>query len=325
MHFVDWLLVALPLLVILGVGFRARSYIKSVSGFLSAGRCAGRYLLSVADGSAGLGLITMVGMFEMYYRTGNSIGFWSGIGILVGLGNKLGLTEQTSSLKPSHMSGPLGMGMVLFTSVRHSSFVSAVYFMVIISFALAIFNLFPLPVLDGGHITFGLIEIIFRRPLPTVVIKGLSTVFVVLLIGILFGCLSTFVFAGAADPDPAPRPGTSFLTLVSETWHNREYRLLTGFFSYQSLFAWLSTGFIFVYLQAEDGMNFSMMTIQIMLAVSALVAFLSGYFFRVVGSKYGRKPVLVLCSVLKGVEFILWGILLPLNGILDEIGIWISA
>lgn len=150
-----------------------------------------------------------------------------------------------------------------------------------------------------------------------------TTYIVVLLIGILFGCLSTFVFAGAADPDPAPRPGTSFLTLVSETWHNREYRLLTGFFSYQSLFAWLSTGFIFVYLQAEDGMNFSMMTIQIMLAVSALVAFLSGYFFRVVGSKYGRKPVLVLCSVLKGVEFILWGILLPLNGILDEIGIWI--
>ena len=42
MHFVDWLLVALPLLVILGIGFRARSYIKSVSGFLSAGRCAGR-------------------------------------------------------------------------------------------------------------------------------------------------------------------------------------------------------------------------------------------------------------------------------------------
>ena len=79
-----------------------------------------------------------------------------------------------------------------------------------------------------------------------------TTYIVVLLIGILFGCLSTFVFAGAADPDPAPRPGTSFLTLVSETWHNREYRLLTGFFSYQSLFAWLSTGFIFVYLQAED-------------------------------------------------------------------------
>lgn len=107
------------------------------------------------------------------------------VGILVGVGNKLGLTEQTSSLKPSHMSGVLGMGTVLFTSVRHTSFMSAIYFLVIISFALAIFNLFPLPVLDGGHILFGLIEIIFRKPLPTVVIKGLSMVFVVLLVGLM--------------------------------------------------------------------------------------------------------------------------------------------
>ena len=107
------------------------------------------------------------------------------VGILVGIGNKLGLTEQTSSLKPSHMSGVLGMGTVLFTSVRHASIMSAIYFLVIISFALAIFNLFPLPVLDGGHIMFGLIEIIFRRPLPTVIIKGLSMVFVVLLVGLM--------------------------------------------------------------------------------------------------------------------------------------------
>lgn len=150
------------------------------------------------------------------------------------------------------------------------------------------------------------------------------TYVVVMLIGILFGYLATFSFAGAVDPDPEPRRGAGFLALVKETWQNREYRLLTGFFGYQSLLAWLSTGFIFVYLQAENGMNFSMMTIQIMLAASALVAFLSAYFFRVVGSKYGRKPVLILCSSLKGIEFILWGILLPLNGILDTVGIWLA-
>jgi membrane-associated protease RseP (regulator of RpoE activity) len=112
------------------------------------------------------------------------------VGILVGVGNKLGLTDQTSSLKPSHMSGPLGMGMIIFTStrqalLRHTSFTTVLYFIVIISFALAIFNLFPLPVLDGGHILFGLIEIVFGRPLPTVIIKGLSMVFVVLLIGLM--------------------------------------------------------------------------------------------------------------------------------------------
>ena len=112
------------------------------------------------------------------------------VGIVVGIGNKLGLTDQTSSLKPSHMSGPLGMGMIIFNSTRqallkHTSFTTVLNFIVIISFALAIFNLFPLPVLDGGHTLFGLIEIVFRRPLPTIVIKCLSTAFVVLLIGLM--------------------------------------------------------------------------------------------------------------------------------------------
>ncbi len=153
-----------------------------------------------------------------------------------------------------------------------------------------------------------------------------GTYVVVVTIGIAFGILATLVFSGARDPDPAPRPGVGFLTLIVETLKNKEYRLLTAFFSYQSVFAWFSSAFIFVYLQAEDGMNFSMMTIQILLAISALVAFFSGYFFRIVGSKYGRKPVLILCSVLKAVEFVLWGTLFARNGFMDEVGgYWINT
>ncbi|MBE6386082.1 MAG: PDZ domain-containing protein [Lentisphaerae bacterium] len=106
-------------------------------------------------------------------------------GICVGIGSKLGMTERKSSLKPSHMSGPLGIGTTLFNSVYRSSLMTGIYFMVVVSFALAIFNLLPFPVLDGGHIVFGLIEIIFRRPLPTVIIKSLSIVFVTLLIGLM--------------------------------------------------------------------------------------------------------------------------------------------
>ena len=106
-------------------------------------------------------------------------------GICVGIGSKLGLTERQSSLKPSHMSGPLGIGTTLFNSVYHSSIMTGIYFMVVVSFALAIFNLLPFPVLDGGHIVFGFIEIIFRRPLPTMVIKTLSVIFVTLLIGLM--------------------------------------------------------------------------------------------------------------------------------------------
>ena len=52
----------------------------------------------------------------------------------------------------------------------------------VICFALAIFNLMPLPVLDGGHIVFALIEIIFRRPLPRIVVSVLSYIFIGLLV-----------------------------------------------------------------------------------------------------------------------------------------------
>ena len=106
-------------------------------------------------------------------------------GIVVGVANKLGLTQQQSSIKPSHMSGPLGIGMVLFNSVHRSSLISGIYFTVIISFALAIFNLLPFPVLDGGHIVFGLIEMAMGRPLPNAIIKILSNIFVALLIGLM--------------------------------------------------------------------------------------------------------------------------------------------
>ena len=106
-------------------------------------------------------------------------------GIIVGIANKLGLTEKQSSIKPSHMSGPLGIGMVLFNSVHKSSLISGIYFTVVISFALAIFNLLPFPVLDGGHIVFGLIEMALGRPLPNSFIKILSNIFVALLIGLM--------------------------------------------------------------------------------------------------------------------------------------------
>ena len=39
-------------------------------------------------------------------------------------------------------------------------------FLVLISINLAVFNLFPLPILDGGQILFNTIEAIIRRPLP---------------------------------------------------------------------------------------------------------------------------------------------------------------
>ena len=103
-------------------------------------------------------------------------------GITVGIANKLGFTDKSSPLAPRHLSGPLGMGMTLFDSVRHSTLSTGIYFLVVISFALAIFNLLPLPVLDGGHILFGCVEAVIRRPLPVQVVKTLYFIFAGMLI-----------------------------------------------------------------------------------------------------------------------------------------------
>ncbi len=106
-------------------------------------------------------------------------------GMLVNGANFLGLTQETSTLKPRHMSGPLYMGTMLYSSVKDVSLMTGLYFIVMISFALAIFNLLPLPVLDGGHILFAFIEMIIRRPLPTIVIKSLTVMFISGLIGLM--------------------------------------------------------------------------------------------------------------------------------------------
>lgn len=53
-----------------------KKYMRSVADFLAAGRTAGRYLISVAQGMAGLGAITIVGYFEMNYVAGFSLTWW---------------------------------------------------------------------------------------------------------------------------------------------------------------------------------------------------------------------------------------------------------
>ncbi|MCX6984382.1 MAG: site-2 protease family protein, partial [Lentisphaerae bacterium] len=58
-------------------------------------------------------------------------------------------------------------------------------FMAILSASLAIFNLLPFPVLDGGHIVLSVIEEIRGKPLPEAFIKPIFMICVVLLIGLM--------------------------------------------------------------------------------------------------------------------------------------------
>lgn len=65
--------------IIVGSAVYTRRYTRSVADFLSANRCAGRYLLTVADGIAGLGAITIVALWEQYYQGGFGSIHWNGM------------------------------------------------------------------------------------------------------------------------------------------------------------------------------------------------------------------------------------------------------
>jgi Na+/proline symporter len=71
--------------LVIFIGVKTQKYVRGVSDFLTAGRVAGRYVICVAGYEAGMGLISLVAMFESYYQSGFAYGFWGSIGAPVGI------------------------------------------------------------------------------------------------------------------------------------------------------------------------------------------------------------------------------------------------
>ncbi|MDK9698939.1 MAG: sodium:solute symporter [bacterium] len=72
----DWSIVIFVFVIMLAGLFASRTHMRSVADFLSAGRSAGRYIIAVSSGVAGLGAITVVGNFEMNLLAGFSMSWW---------------------------------------------------------------------------------------------------------------------------------------------------------------------------------------------------------------------------------------------------------
>ncbi len=73
----DWILVGALVVTLTAAALTTRRYANSVSGFLAANRCAGRYLISVAFNMAQLGVITLVWYFQQNYDVGFTSIWWS--------------------------------------------------------------------------------------------------------------------------------------------------------------------------------------------------------------------------------------------------------
>ncbi|MBQ4481228.1 MAG: site-2 protease family protein [Victivallales bacterium] len=81
-----------------------------------------------------------------------------------------------------HMSGPLGILQMLWFKLRDEGYRGGFAFIILITFSLAVMNLLPLPVLDGGHILFAIIEALTRKRMPAKALTYIYNTFAVLLI-----------------------------------------------------------------------------------------------------------------------------------------------
>lgn len=93
------------------------------------------------------------------------------------------LTSSKSSIGLDQLNGPVGIGKVQYQMLDSAFPIHYImYFWVIFNINLAIFNLLPFPVLDGGHIVMALGEMIRKKPLNTRVLEYVQTAFVLLLL-----------------------------------------------------------------------------------------------------------------------------------------------
>jgi regulator of sigma E protease len=94
----------------------------------------------------------------------------------------------TGRISGSNVGGPILIGQLAGQSAR-LGLDTFLGFMALISINLAILNLLPIPVLDGGQFLFLLAEAVIRRPLPMKLRERLTTVgmvLIILLMGLAF-------------------------------------------------------------------------------------------------------------------------------------------
>lgn len=116
------------------------------------------------------------------------------------------VASPKSEIGLQHLSGPVGiMNAYYILFERQDGWLLALWFSVILNVNLALLNLLPIPVLDGGHITLAIIEAIIRRPVNVRILEFLQSGFAILLIGfMLYVTFFDFLDLGRnrAAPDP---------------------------------------------------------------------------------------------------------------------------
>ncbi len=97
-----------------------------------------------------------------------------------------GLLTPSSNIGVDHLSGPVGIAKMQYQLLQmEDGWRRILAFMVLFNVNLAVLNMMPFPVLDGGHITLAILEKIFGRPVQAKPLEVIQTVFALLLISLM--------------------------------------------------------------------------------------------------------------------------------------------
>ncbi len=98
----------------------------------------------------------------------------------------VGLVTPGSNIGVDHLSGPVGIAKMQYQLLQmDDGWRRILSFMVLFNVNLAVLNMLPFPVLDGGHITLALLEKISGRPVRARPLEVLQTIFALLLISLM--------------------------------------------------------------------------------------------------------------------------------------------
>jgi len=180
--FWDWGIVVVVFGVIFVLVSSSRTLMRSVSDFLAAGRTGGRYLVSMSQGTAALGAITIVGMLEMNYIAGFNLRWWEMVNAVVLVGISVS-------------------GWVLYRFRQTRAMTMAQFFEVRYSRAFRVFA--GLVAFVSGLINFGIFPAVSARFFiyfcglpPTFNLLGLAVPTFPLVMLVLLAIPLYFVFAG---------------------------------------------------------------------------------------------------------------------------------
>jgi regulator of sigma E protease len=90
------------------------------------------------------------------------------------------LINPRSDIGISKLSGPIGIGKI-YWDASEAGLRYVLWIAILVNVNLAIFNLLPIPVLDGGHMLFATIGRLRGRALPGNFIAATQSVFILLL------------------------------------------------------------------------------------------------------------------------------------------------